>query len=167
MQPTPSVFKREFFTLIPPQHKKISLRCTFNHDNIREHILLAEVRMVERRKETRHVVPEIYQKYITFKIRKDPGEFVPVELLDFSLYGIKIKDSFALAVDSPVECLISAPKSLTREIPFSAKVKYCIQNEPGEAYLIGAEVIQKGDPLWLNVFSKVHDYINERIGKIF
>jgi hypothetical protein len=123
--------------------------------------------MAERRKETRHVVPEIYQKYITFKIRRDPGEFVPTELLDFSLYGIKIKDSFVLAIDSLMECLISAPKCLTREIPFSVQVKYCIQNEPGEGYLIGAEIIQSGDHLWLNVFSKVHDYINERFGEMF
>ena len=123
--------------------------------------------MVERRKETRYVVPEIYQKYITFKIRRDPGEFVPVELLDFNPYGIKIKDSFVSAVDSPLECLISAPKSLTREIPFNVKVKYCIQNDPGEGYLIGAEIVQSGDHLWLNVFSKVHDYINERIGEMF
>jgi hypothetical protein len=123
--------------------------------------------MEERRKETRYVVPEIYQKYITFKIRRDPGEFVPVELLDFSPYGIKMKDSVAFAVDSPMECLISAPKSLTREIPFSVKVKYCIQSEPGEGYFIGGEIVRNGDHLWLNVFSRVHDYINERIGKIF
>jgi hypothetical protein len=128
---------------------------------------LAEAEMGERRKETRHGVPEIYQKYITFKVRRDPGEFVSVELLDFSPYGIKIKDSFVSALDSPMECLISAPKSLTREIPFSVKVKYCIRNEPGEGFLIGAEIIQSGDHLWLNVFSKVHDYINERIGEIF
>jgi hypothetical protein len=116
--------------------------------------------MAERRKETRYVVPEIYQKHITFKIRRDPGEFVPVELVDFNPYRIKIRDSFVSAVDSPMECLISAPKSLTREIPFSVKVKYCIQNDPGEGYLIGAEIVQGGYHLWLNVFSKVHDYIN-------
>jgi PilZ domain len=134
---------------------------------MRQLSLSAGVGMKERRKEIRYGVPEIYQKYVTFKIRKDPGEFVPVELLDFSLYGIKMKDSFVWAVDSPMECVISAPKSLTREIPFSAKVKYCIQNEQGEGYLIGAEIIQNGDHLWLNIFSKVHDYINEKIGDIF
>ena len=123
--------------------------------------------MMERRKETRHVVPEIYQKYITLKIKKGPAEFVPVELLDFSVYGVKIRDSVALPVDSTIECLISAPRSLTKEIQFNAKIKYCIQEEPDEGYLIGGEIIQTGDNLWLNLFSKVHDYISKGIGDIF
>lgn len=123
--------------------------------------------MRERRKEARYVVPKIYREYVTFKIKKESGEFVPVELLDFSLYGIKIKNSFLLSVDSAIECLIAIPKSLTKEIPFSGKIKYCIQNKPGEDYLIGVEIIQTSDKLWLNLFSKVHDFIKERIGDIF
>ncbi len=35
--------------------------------------------MIEKRRDKRYVVPEIYGKYITFKIKNDSGEFVPVE----------------------------------------------------------------------------------------
>ena len=123
--------------------------------------------MIERRKGTRYGVPDIYQEYVTFKIRKESGEFVPTELLDFGLYGIKIKSPFPLPVDSVIECLISIPKSLTKEILFRAKIKHCIQDEPAGDYGIGAETTQTDDKLWLRVFSKVHDFIKERIGEIY
>ena len=123
--------------------------------------------MMERRKEERHVVPEIYRNYITFKVRKGSGEFVPMELLDFSHNGIRMKSPHGLSVDSDIECLIAAPKSLTKETLFIRKVKYCIQDEPGGDYLIGAEVVETNDQIGFEVFSKVHDFIKERIGDIF
>ena len=123
--------------------------------------------MVERRKGARTAVPEIYREYITFKIKEKSGEFVPSKLLDFGPYGIKAKNRDALTVESAIECLISIPKSLTKEIPFTAKIKYSLPNEAEGDYLIGAEIIQTGDPLWLNIFSRVHDFIKERMGEIF
>jgi hypothetical protein len=123
--------------------------------------------MAERRKGARTVVPQIYREYITFKIKEKSGEFVDAELLDFGPYGIRAKNRLAFPVDSAIECLISIPKSLTKEIPFTAKIKYSLPNEPEGDYLIGAEILQTGDPLWLNVFSRVHDFIKERMGEIF
>jgi hypothetical protein len=123
--------------------------------------------MRERRKETRYFVHEIYQKYVTFKIRKGSEEFLLVELLDFSPSGIKIRTPFSLMVDSSIECLISIPKSITKEIPFVGKIKYCIQGETKEEYLTGVEIIQTSAPIWFDVFSKTHDFIKERIGGIF
>lgn len=70
-------------------------------------------------------------------------------------------------IDSTIECFISAPKSLTKEVSFTGKIKYCIQDESGGDHLIGAEVIETGDKLWFDLFSKVHDFIKERIGEIF
>jgi hypothetical protein len=123
--------------------------------------------MVERRKEERNVVPELYQKYITLKVRKASGEFVPMELLDFSHKGIRIKSSYGLSVDSAIECLISAPKSLTKEVPFIGKIKYCIQDESKGDYLIGAEIIETSDRSGFEIFSEIHDFIKERMGEIF
>ncbi len=100
---------------------------------------------MERRKEERHVVPEIYRKYITFKIRKGSSEFVPMKLLDFSPKGVRIRSSSRLSVDSTIECLISAPKSITKEIPFIGKIKYCIQEGLEGDYLIGAEIIETSE----------------------
>lgn len=123
--------------------------------------------MIERRKDTRYVVPKIYRQYVTFKVRKSPGEVVPAELLDFSLCGIKIKAPLPLAVYTVIECFISIPKSLTKEIRFSAKIKHCIAVEPSGDYVMGAEIVQIDDKTWFNLFSKVHDFIKERIGKIY
>ncbi len=120
----------------------------------------------ERRKETRHLVPELYQKYFTLKIKKDPEGFMPVELLDFSPSGIRIRAPMVLEVDSAIECLAAIPKSLSREIQFYVMVKYLLDDEQG-GYVVGAEVIQTADTLGLELFSKVHNFIKERIGEIF
>ena len=71
--------------------------------------------MMERRKEERNVVPEIYRKYITFKVRKGSGEFEPMELLDFSHNGIRIKSPYGLSFESDIECIIAAPISYKRD----------------------------------------------------
>jgi hypothetical protein len=123
--------------------------------------------MRERREEKRHVVPELYRKYITLKVREDTGEYVPVKLLDFSPRGIRMKSSYEIPVDSAIECLISAPKSITKEVPFIGEIKYCIQDEFEGDYVIGAEIIETSDRLGFEIFSEVHDFIKERMGEIF
>ncbi len=144
--------------------------------------------MIERRKGKRYVVPEIYREYITFKVNPErsfftspskagvgadewvnraSGKFVTMELLDFSSNGIRFKSPYGVSVDSAIECLISAPKSLTKEVPFIVKIKYCIQDDPDEEYLIGAEIIETSDKVWFDVFSNVHDFIKKRIGNIY
>jgi hypothetical protein len=122
---------------------------------------------MEKRRVERHVVPEIYRKYITLKVRKASGNFAPMELLDFSPKGIRVKSSYGISVDSAVECLISAPKSLTKEVPFIGKIKYCIEDELEGDYLMGAEIIETSDRLGFEIFSEVHDFIKERMGEIF
>jgi hypothetical protein len=122
---------------------------------------------MERRKVERSVVPEIYRKYITLKVRKASGEFAPMELLDFSPKGIRMKSSHGISVNSAIECLISAPKSITKEIPFIGKIKYCIQDELEGDYLMGAEIIETSDRSGFEIFSEVHDFIKERMGEIF
>ncbi len=123
--------------------------------------------MAERRKEERLAVPEIYRKYVTFKARIGSRDFVPMKLLNFSQNGIRMKSPHGLLVDSDIECMIAAPKSLTKEILFVGRVKYCIQDEPEGDYLIGAEVVKTNDQMGFEVFTKVHNFIKERIGEIF
>jgi hypothetical protein len=123
--------------------------------------------MMERREEKRHVVPEIYRKYIALKVREASGEYAPVKLLDFSPKGIRMKSSYEIPVDSAIECLVSAPKSITKEIPFIGEIKYCIQDEFDGDYLIGAEIIETSDRLGFEIFLEVHDFIKERMGEIF
>ena len=123
--------------------------------------------MRERRQEERYVVPEIYRKYILFKLTTVSGDAVDAELFNFSSRGISIKSRCRFTLDSPIECLISVPKSLTKEIPFTGKIKYCIEDEPGGDYLIGAEIIRTSDKVWFDLVLKVHDFIKGRIGDIF
>ncbi len=123
--------------------------------------------MLERREEERHVVPEIYRKYIFLKVRNASGEFGRMELLDFSPKGIRMKGSYKIPVDSAIECLISAPKSITKEIPFVGKIKYCIQDESEGEYVMGAEIVETSDRPGFEIISEVHNFIKERMGDIF
>ena len=123
--------------------------------------------MIERRRGERHVVPEIYRKYIHLKVKNASGEFVPMELLDFSPKGIRMKSSYGLSIDSAIECLISAPKSITKEIPFIGKIKYCIPDELEGAYVMGAEIVETSDRPGFEIISEVHNFIRERMGDIF
>jgi len=119
--------------------------------------------MTEKRKGERVVVPDLYRKYITFKVREVPGNFVDAELFNFSPHGIRIRSRYELPFNSTIECLVSAPKSFTEEIPFKGKIKYCIQEEPMGNYIIGAEIIESDDKTAFEVFSKIHGFMKERI----
>ncbi len=121
---------------------------------------------MERRKVERYVVPEIYRKYVTFKVREVSGDFVDAELFNFTSNGIRIKSRCELPFDSTIECLISVPKSLTEEIPFTGKIKYCIQEEPMGNYVIGAEIIEPRDKTAFELFSKIHSFMKEKIDDI-
>ena len=118
---------------------------------------------MERRKGERLVVPDLYRKYITFKVREVSGDFVDAELFNFSSRGIRIKSRYELPFGSTIECLVSVPKSFTKEIPFKGKIKYCIQEEPMGNYLIGAEIIEPRDQIALELFLRTHDFTKERI----
>ena len=122
--------------------------------------------MMERRKGERLVFPDLYRKYITFKVRGVSGDFVDAELFNFSSHGIRIKSRYELPFGSTIECLVSAPKSLTKEIPFKGKIKYCIQEEPMGNYLIGAEIVEPRDKTAFELFLKIHGFMKERVDDI-
>ena len=121
---------------------------------------------MERRKRERYVVPEIYRKFITFKVRGVSGDFVDAELFNFTSNGIRIKSRSELPFDSTIECLISVPKSFPEEILLTGKIRYCIQEEPMGVYLIGVEIIENDNELEFGVFLKVYDFIKERIKEL-
>ena len=123
--------------------------------------------MVEKRRAARYPVAEIYEKRLTLKIRRDSGEFASARLVDVSLRGIRIKYGVGLAVGSVVECSISIPVYLTKEVLFSVKVIYCIENRTDRSYLIGGEITQTDEQLWVSVFLRVRDFVDQslRTGK--
>ena len=119
--------------------------------------------MPERRKGERFVFPDSYRKYIRFKIKGASGNFVDAELFNFGPHGIRIRSRHELAFNSTIECLVSAPESFTKEIPFKGKIKYCIQEEPMGNYVIGAEIIESGDKTAFEIFSQIHGLVKGKI----
>jgi hypothetical protein len=126
-----------------------------------------QIQVIEKRRETRYTVAEMYQKRLTLKVRKNSGEFALAKLVDISLRGIRIEYDLGLAVGAVFECSITIPTYLTKEFWFSVKVIYCIENRTERSYLIGAEITQTDEQLWVDVFLRVHDFIDEslRTGK--
>ncbi len=118
--------------------------------------------MIERRKEVRKTIPEMYQTRMKLKIRTDSGPFAPAKLLNVSLRGIKMSCPFGLALGSVIECSISMPQSF-EEILVYAIIRYCFEDELGGAFGIGAEIVQTSERLWVRAFFKIHDFIDENL----
>lgn len=138
-------------------------------DNINQLLSLTDKKVItqERRRETRYPIPEIYRNYILFKIKDSSDNFIPAALLDFSHHGIRLKSPVFMKNESLFECLISVPASLAKEIGFKAKVRYCADDDETSGFIIGAEIVEINNELWFNVFEKVHNFIRDRIGKVF
>jgi hypothetical protein len=118
---------------------------------------------LDRRRETRYIVSEIYENLMVCKIKESTGEFKPVKLLNVSLSGIRMKSEFKLPVDSLIECLICVPKAPIKEISFNAKITHCIEGEQGKVYIMGGEIINTSEQSWVNGFFRLHDFINESL----
>jgi len=110
----------------------------------------------ERRREKRHPVPPIYRDYIKLSINLS-GEFIEAQILDFSRRGLRLSSPIPLEIDTTIQCIISIPKSLTRDASFRARVRHCSKSE--ERYIAGCEIESIEDELWFRVVEKVHDFI--------
>ena len=119
--------------------------------------------MIERRKEPRYPIPEIYQKDITLKINQGLGKVVPAKVLNVSLSGIKIVDQIELTVGSVIDCSIHIPNFFKEEALFSAQVRYCTENKDLKYYFIGAETSKGGGESWVKIFFRIHDFISREI----
>lgn len=118
--------------------------------------------MIDKRKEPRYSIPEMYQKDIKLKIKKGSDEFTPAKVLDVSLSGIKVGgDQLKLRVGSVIDCSIYIPKFLPGEAHFSAKVQYCMEDKGQKYYFIGAQTIQGSLESWVKIFFRVHDLISQ------
>jgi len=130
-------------------------------DNLEELIplLYGREEMLERRRETRHPVPEIYREYIRIEV-KVGGEFVHADLLDFSERGIKIQSPVPFDAGDERECIVSIPLSLTKDVGFKITVRHCLEDEG--LYIVGAEIKEVEDEVWFRMFGKVHDFIAQK-----
>ncbi len=116
------------------------------------------------RREQRHPVPAVYQRYIDMKVKMD-GVFVPVVLHNFSGSGVLFESPGPCETGSHVECVISISQSLSREIAFGVRVKHC--EKKNNAFFVGAEVETAADATWFNIFREVHDFIMQRKDDVY
>ena len=120
--------------------------------------------MIEKRKEPRYPIAEMYHKFIKLKIKKGPDESILAKVLNVSLSGLKIGgDQLKLKVGSVIDCSIFIPKVLPGEAHFSAKVQYCMEDKGHKYYFIGAETVQSSLESWVKIFFRVHDLISQYV----
>ena len=118
----------------------------------------------ERRREERHPVPAVYQRYINMKIKID-DVFVPVILHNFSSSGVLFESQMPCEMESSADCVISIPRSLSQELAFAIRVKHC--QEKLTTFFVGAVIEAPVDATWFNIFREVHDFIMQRQGEVY
>ncbi len=119
---------------------------------------------VERRKEKRFAVPDLYRRYITLNVQSGSVNTSAV-LLDFSRSGILFESLVPIAVDACADCRMSISLVLSREISFGIRVRNCQKKE--DIYLIHAAIDSVADETWFSVFVEVHDFIVERRDAVY
>lgn len=116
------------------------------------------------RRDARYQVPDFYRKYITLRIKS--GEtMADAKLFNFSRHGLMFHSAVPFGAGSLMECAISAPQFLTKDISFSFRVVYCLPKEG--SYEIGAEIQAVADATWFDILTEVHDFIIARKGAVY
>jgi len=118
----------------------------------------------DRRKEERFGVPEVFREYIEVRVTAEAGP-VKASLLDLSGHGMKLSLPAPLKAGEAYECALSAPRSMTREVVVTIRVRY-VEQQGGEC-VAGAEIEKVHCELWFNVFKKILQFITERKGEVF
>ena len=127
--------------------------------------LLLKIKAIEeKRREERHPIPPVYQKYIKLKMQSGQ-EYLQATLLDFSEHGIMLKSIVPFSPGQVVECVATVPKSLTRMVLFKAVIRHCEPSD--EDFIIGAEIQSVSDETWFRVFKKILAFIKERENAVF
>jgi hypothetical protein len=114
---------------------------------------------IEKRREERYAVPELYRRYITMEVKSN-GRFVPALLGNFSRSGILFESPACFKKGDHTDCMISISLLLSRDISFGVTVMYCYKNN--DSYIVGASIDSISDETWFDVFVEVHDFIVTR-----
>ncbi len=117
--------------------------------------------IVEKRREQRFDVPDVYREYIRLRVLNG-DKFVPAVLGNFSRSGVLFACSVPFGQGDHTECIISVSLLLAREISFGIEVKYCYADHG--SFVMGASIDSISDETWFDVFVEVHDYIMLRQG---
>jgi hypothetical protein len=120
--------------------------------------------LVEKRREERFPVPEVYKRYITLEV-KHGDRFVPAVLANFSRKGILFECPVPFEKGRRTECVIKISLVLSREISFGINIMYCYSNNG--SHIMGASIDSISDLTWFDVFVEVHDFIILRQGSSY
>lgn len=120
--------------------------------------------LAEKRKEPRYDVPDIYRKYIDLEVTGRQGR-LKAKLLELSGHGLRLAASERFEPGSAVECVLAAPRSLSREVAITVRVKHSERH--GEDYVTGAEIERIHSEVWFKVFQHILRFISEREGEVF
>jgi len=126
--------------------------------------ILPDKRFIVKRREERHHVSDIYQKYVDFKVKFGTA-YESATLHNFSGHGIMFQVPLPLVKDSRTNCVISIQRSLSKNIEFGIVIKHC--KELNGIFLIGAEIEVIADETWFNILLEVRDYILQREDDVF
>lgn len=127
-------------------------------------LLYSHRELLERRREIRHSIPNIYRTYIELSIRIADDD-IPMTLTGFSEHGLRFRCPVPFDRDTTRLATISMPKSLTKVIPLTLGIRHCVESDG--AYDIGAEIQEVGSEVWFKVFRKILTFISEREGDVF
>jgi len=116
------------------------------------------------RREPRHPVPPVYQRYIDLKVEIN-DVFVPVILHNFSGSGVLFASQVPCEVGSRADCIFSISQSLSRDIAFAVRIKHC--REKNSIFLVGATIETAVDATWFRIFTEVHNFIMQRQGDVY
>jgi phosphoglycolate phosphatase len=117
-----------------------------------------------RRSETRYSVPEVARKYVRLLIRTEGGD-TPALLLGISEHGLKFQCARRLVPGSSLQCAVSLPDSLPREVELAIRVKYTV--DEGETHVSGAAIEHVESEMWFKVFRQTLKFIRDRHGEMF
>ena len=127
------------------------------HD-LRQLSTLSHEMSLEKRKETRYPLPEIYQEYIQmFAYLKEM--IFPVILLNFSRSGVQFRSPQCIEENKSIECVLETAHVVKRKVYFMVRAKYVVKQN-GD-YIVGGLAEEVSDSTAFDFFNNVYEFIME------
>jgi len=120
--------------------------------------------MKERRSEKRYLVPEVNRKYVKMEVQAS-GAYIQAGLIDYSRRGLKFIGPEKIEPGALLNCRLSIPSSMSQVVRLRVAIRY--MSEVDGEYLMGGEIIEVDDAIWLEMFKHIHDFISERLDEVY
>lgn len=91
--------------------------------------------------------------------------YIQTDLIDYSQHGLKFIGPDKIEVGALINCRLSIPASMSQVVRLAVTIRY-VREVEGE-YIIGGEISEVGDSVWLEMFKHIHAFIVERQDEIY